>query len=55
MHKFTRASINSPSKLKHNIVSETLNPRLVNAGGSGLQPTTQKGFLVLIDSDQGFP
>ena len=54
MRKFTRASITSPSDLKYYVVSKTLNPRLINAGGSGLYPTTQKGFLALIDSNQDF-
>ena len=54
LRKFTRASINSPSNLKYYIVSETPNPPLVNAGGSGLHPTTQKGFLALIDVNQDF-
>ena len=54
MRKLTRASIASPSDLKYYIVSETLNPRLINAGGSGLHPTTQKGFVALIDSNQDF-
>lgn len=54
MRKFTRASITNPSKLKCYIVSKTLNLCLVNAGDSGLHPTTQKGFLALIDSIQDF-
>ena len=54
MRKFTRASINRPSNLKYYIVSETLNLRLINAGGSGLHPTTQKSFLPLIDDNQDF-
>ena len=47
-------SINSLSDLKYYIVSETLNPRLINAGDSGLDRTTQKGFLDLIDGNQDF-
>ena len=54
MRKFTRASIASPSDLKYYIVSETLNTRLINAGDSGLHPTTQKGFLALINGNQDF-
>ena len=54
MWKFTRTGIKSPSDLKYYIVSETLNPRLINAGGSGLHPTTQKGFPDLIDGNQDF-
>ena len=54
MRKLTRTSIASPSDLKYYIVSETLNPRLITAGDSGLHPTTQKGFLALIDGNQDF-
>ena len=54
MCKFIRAHIDSPSKLKSYIVHETLNPCLKNAGGIGLHPTTQKGFLALIDGNQDF-
>ena len=54
MGKFTRASITSSSDLKHYIVSKTLNPRLINAGGSGLYPITQKGLLALIDNTRIF-
>ena len=54
MQNFTRASITSPSNLKHYIVSETLNKRLINIGGSGLHPTTQKCFLDLIHGNQNF-
>ena len=35
MRKLTRAGIKHPSELKHYIVNETLNPSLINAGGSG--------------------
>ena len=51
MKKYTRASITSPSDLKYYIVSEILNPRLINTGGSGY-PTTQKSFLNLSYSNQ---
>ena len=54
MRKFTRANIASPSDLKYYIVSEMLNPRLITAGDSGLHPTTQKGFLVLLNGNQDF-
>ena len=54
MQKFTRASITSPSDLKHYVVSEMLNPHLINAGDSNLHPTTQKGLLALIDGNQDF-
>ena len=54
MRKFIRARVDSPSELKSYIVHETLNPRLRNAGGTGLHPTTQKGFLALIDGNQDF-
>ena len=54
MRKFIRAHIDSPSKLKSYIVHDTLNPRLRNAGGTGLHPTRQKGFLALIDVNQDF-
>ena len=54
MRKFTRASITSPSNLKYYIVSETLNPCLSNAGDSDLYPTTQKGFLDLINGNKDF-
>ena len=54
MRKLTRAGIKSPPELKYYIVSETLNPRLTTAGDSGLHPTTQKGFLTLIDGNQDF-
>ena len=54
MRKLTMADIKSPSGLKYYIVSETLNPRLINAGGSGLHWNTQKGFLDLINGNQGF-
>ena len=54
MRKFTRAGIKHPSELKHYIVNTTLNPRLINAGGSGFHQTTQKGFLDLINGNQDF-
>ena len=54
MQKFTKASTKSPSDLKYYIVGETLNPRLINAGGSGLHRTIQIGFLDLIDRNQDF-
>ena len=54
MRKLIRASVDSPSELKSYIVHETLNARLRNAGGTGLHPTTQKGFLALIDGNQDF-
>ena len=54
MNKLTRARIHSPPELKYYIVSETLNPRLTASGDSGLHPTTQKGFLTLIDGNQDF-
>ena len=54
MRKFARAHISSPSDLKYYIVHETLNPHLVDSGDSGLNPTTQKGFLALIDGNQHF-
>ena len=54
MQKLIRAHIDSPSELKSYIVHEALNPRLKNAGGTGLHPTTQKGFLALIDGNQNF-
>ena len=53
-HQFILAHIDSPSELKSYIVHKTLNPRLENAGGTGLHPTTQKGFLALIDGNQDF-
>ena len=54
MRKLTRAGIKLPSGLKHYIVNETLNPRLINAGGSGLYQTTQKGFLDLLKGNKNF-
>ena len=54
MQKFTKASFRGPSDLKHYIVSDTLNPCLINAGGSGLHCITKKGFLHLIDVNQDF-
>ena len=36
MRKFTRASIISPSNLKHYNISKALNQRLINADGSDL-------------------
>ena len=54
MRKLTSAGIKYPSELKHYIVNETLNPRLINAGGSGLHRTTQKSFLDLINGNQDF-
>ena len=54
MRKLIRARVDSPSELKSYIVHETLNARLRNAGGTGLYPTTQKGFLALIDGNQDF-
>ena len=54
MNKLTRAEIRSPPKLKYYIISETLNPRLTVSSDSGLHPTTQKGFLTLIDGNQDF-
>ena len=54
MRKFIRAHVDSPSELKSYIVHETLNPRIENVGGTGLHPTTQKGFLALIDGNQDF-
>ena len=54
MRKLIQAHIDSPSELKSYIIHETLNPRLENSGDSGLHPTTQKGFLALIDGNQDF-
>ena len=54
MRKLTTAGINTPQELKYYIVHETLNPRLSAAGDSGLNPTTQKGFLKLIDGCEDF-
>ena len=54
MRKFARAHINSLSNLKYYMIHETPNPCLVNSGDSGFQPTTQKGFLALIDGNQDF-
>ena len=54
MRKLNRAGINTPPELKYYIVSETLNMRLDVAGDSGLNPTTQKGFLNLIDGNEDF-
>ena len=54
MIKLTRAGIKDPPELKYYIVNDTLNPRLAAAGDSGLHPTTQKGFLKLIDGNQDF-
>ena len=54
MRKLTRAGIKILSELKYYIVNETLNPRPTTTGDSGLHPTTQKGFLALIDSNQDF-
>ena len=49
-----RARITNSSNLRTYIVLQTLNPRLKNCGASGLHPTTQQGFLLLINSHQGF-
>ena len=54
MRKLTRAGIKSPPELKYYIVNKTLNPRLDVSGDSGLNPTTQKGFLSMIDGNQDF-
>ena len=54
MRKLTRAGIYTPPELKYYIVNETLNPRLDVAGDSGLNPTTQKGFLNMIDGNEDF-
>ena len=54
MRKLTREGINHPSELKDYIVNETLNPRLINTGGSGFHQTTQQGFLDLINRNKGF-
>ena len=54
MRKLICAHIKSPSELKSYIVHETLNPHLENSGDSELHPTTQKGFLALIDGNQDF-
>ena len=47
-----KSTTDSPSDLKYYIVIETLNPRLCNAGDSGLRHTIQKGVLDLIDGNQ---
>lgn len=44
MRKLTRASTNSPSNLKYYIVHETLHPRLVISGNSGLHQSTNRDF-----------
>ena len=54
MSKLTRAGIHTPPELKYYIISKTLNPRLTVSGDSGLHPTTQKGFLTMIDGNQDF-
>ena len=54
MQKFIRASITNPFDLKYYSVSETLNPRLINAGGSGPRLAIKQGFLDLIDGNQDF-
>ena len=54
MRKFTNVGIKSPSDLKYYVISELLNPRLINAGGSGLHRTTQKGCSDLIDENKDF-
>ena len=54
MQKLTRVGIKHLSELKSYIVNATLNPRPINADGSGLHRTTQKGFLDLINGNQDF-
>ena len=54
MHKFNQVNIANSSDLRTYIILETLNPRLRNCGASGLHPTTQQGFLLLINSHQDF-
>ena len=54
MRKFIRAIIANSSDLRTYIVVQTLNPRLKNCGTSDLNPTTQQGFLLLINIHQGF-
>ena len=49
MQKLARAGIKHPSELKDYIINKTLNPRLINAGGSGFHRTTQQGFLDLVN------
>ena len=54
IRKLTRIGVNTPTDLAMKITNLTLNRQLKDLGESGFNPTSLRGFMILINGNQDF-